>query len=188
MTASYTLKRLSEVEDSAPKFGFAEHQESRFANADLEAEQTGVSFHRVKPGKRQAFAHRHHQAEEVYVVLAGSGRVKLDDDIVELERLDALRVAPRVRDHLGDEGIGHRQRHGDGCARACHGFDRERIADVVAPESAPRFGNRDAAQPFGRGRVQDVGRELARLVDARRALRDDLARESLGGFLEGQLI
>jgi len=96
MTASYTLKRLSEVEDSAPKFGFAEHQESRFAKDDLDAEHTGVSFHRVKPGKRQAFAHRHDQAEEVYVVLAGSGRVKLDDDIVELQPLDALRVAPRV--------------------------------------------------------------------------------------------
>ncbi|TMM02365.1 MAG: cupin domain-containing protein [Actinobacteria bacterium] len=107
MTASYTLKRLSEVEDSAPKFGFAEHQESRFANADLEAEQTGVSFHRVKPGKRQAFAHRHHQAEEVYVVLAGSGRVKLDDDIVELEPLDALRVAPRVTRQFeaGSDGL-----------------------------------------------------------------------------------
>jgi len=107
MTASYTLKRLSEVEDSAPKFGFAEHQESRFANADLEAEQTGVSFHRVKPGKRQAFAHRHHQAEEVYVVLAGSGRVKLDDDIVELQPLDALRVAPRVTRQFeaGSDGL-----------------------------------------------------------------------------------
>ena len=107
MTASYTLKRLSEVEDSAPKFGFAEHQESRFANADLEAEQTGVSFHRVKPGKRQAFAHRHHQAEEVYVVLAGSGRVKLDDDIVDLRPLDALRVAPRVTRQFeaGSDGL-----------------------------------------------------------------------------------
>ena len=107
MTASYTLKRLSEVEDSAPKFGFAEHQESRFANADLEAEQTGVSFHRVKPGKRQAFAHKHEQAEEVYVVIAGSGRVKLDDDIVELEPLDALRVAPRVTRQFeaGSDGL-----------------------------------------------------------------------------------
>ena len=107
MTASYTLKRLSEVEDSAPKFGFAECQESRFAKDDLEAEHTGVSFHRVKPGKRQAFAHRHDQAEEVYVVLAGSGRVKLDDDIVDLRPLDALRVAPRVTRQFeaGSDGL-----------------------------------------------------------------------------------
>ena len=96
MAATYTLKKLTDVEDSAPKFGFAEVQEARFANHDLEAEQTGVSLQRVKAGKRQAFAHKHEDAEEVYVVLAGSGRVKLDDDIIEIERLDAIRVAPGV--------------------------------------------------------------------------------------------
>ncbi len=92
----YAKKNLRDVEDSAPKFGFDELQEARFAHGDLETEQTGLSFHRVKPGKRQGFAHRHEQAEEVYVVLAGAGRVKLDDAIVEIERLDAIRVAPGV--------------------------------------------------------------------------------------------
>src|SRR5881392_1028607 len=96
MPAPYTYKKLNEVEDSAPKFGMAELQEARFANDALDAERTGVSLHRLRPGKRQAFGHRHDQAEEVYVVLAGSGRVKLNDEIVELEPLDALRVAPRV--------------------------------------------------------------------------------------------
>jgi mannose-6-phosphate isomerase-like protein (cupin superfamily) len=96
MTAPYTLKNLTEVEDSAPKFGYGEIQEVRFANRDLEAEGTGVSHHRVKPGKRQGFAHRHKEAEEVYVVIAGSGRIKLDDDIFEIDRLDAIRVAPEV--------------------------------------------------------------------------------------------
>ena len=55
-----------------------------------------MSLHRVHTGHRQAFAHRHNQAEEIYVVLDGAGRVKLDDDIVNLERLDAVRVAPGV--------------------------------------------------------------------------------------------
>jgi mannose-6-phosphate isomerase-like protein (cupin superfamily) len=96
VAAPYTIKRLADVEDSAPRFGFGESQEARFAKDELEADQTGVSYHRVKPGKRQGFAHRHDQAEEVYVVLAGSGRVKLDDDIVGIERLDAIRVAPSV--------------------------------------------------------------------------------------------
>lgn len=96
MPSPYTLKRLSEVEDSAPRFGFGEAQEARFANDDLESEQTGLSFHRVKPGKRQAFAHRHEQAEEIYVVIAGSGRAKLNEEIVEVEALDAIRVAPDV--------------------------------------------------------------------------------------------
>jgi len=96
MAAPYTHKRLPDVNDSAPGFGYQDHQEARFATRDLDAEQTGVSFHRVKPDKRQGFAHRHENAEEVYIVLGGSGRVKLDDDIVELQRLDALRVAPGV--------------------------------------------------------------------------------------------
>ena len=92
----YTLKKLTDVEDSAAGFGVGDVQEARFAHGDLEAERTGVGYHRVKPGKRQAFAHKHEQAEEVYVVLAGAGRVKLDDDVVALEPLDALRVAPGV--------------------------------------------------------------------------------------------
>ena len=96
MPAPFTLKNLAEVDDSAPKFGYAEVQEARFAKDELEAEQTGVSYQRVKPGKRQAFAHRHERAEEVYVVLSGSGQAKLDDQLVELRRLDAIRVAPGV--------------------------------------------------------------------------------------------
>lgn len=96
MSAPYTLKKLTDVEDSAVDFGIAEIQEARFAKNDLDAEQTGVSHQRLKPGKRQAFAHRHEEAEEVYVVLGGSGRVKLDDEILDLDTLDAIRVSPGV--------------------------------------------------------------------------------------------
>jgi mannose-6-phosphate isomerase-like protein (cupin superfamily) len=96
MAAPYTLKKLTDVEDSAANFGLSEVQEARFAYDDLEAEHTGVSYHRLKAGKRQGFAHKHENAEEVYVVLAGSGRAKLDDEIIEIEALDALRVAPGV--------------------------------------------------------------------------------------------
>lgn len=96
MAAPYTLKKLTDVEDQAPGFGLGEVQEARFATGDLEAEQTGVALQRLKPGKRPPFAHHHQKAEEVYVVIGGSGRMKLDDDIVELERLDAIRVAPEV--------------------------------------------------------------------------------------------
>ena len=96
LSAPYTIKKLPHVEDSAVRFGISEVQEARFAYQALECEDTGFSYHRVKPGRRQAFAHKHDQAEEVYVVLAGAGRVKLDDDIVSVEELDALRVAPGV--------------------------------------------------------------------------------------------
>ena len=108
MTKPYTHKKLTDVKDAAPDFGYGELQEARFAHRDLDSEQTGLSFLRVKPGKRQGFAHTHEEAEEIYVVVEGSGRVKLDDDIVELEALDAIRVSPTVTRQFegGPEGIG----------------------------------------------------------------------------------
>ncbi|HYY21172.1 MAG TPA: cupin domain-containing protein [Thermoleophilaceae bacterium] len=93
---SYTIKNLREVEDSAAKFGYSEMQESRFPREDLGAEEIGLAYHVVRPGKRQAFAHRHERAEEIYVVLRGTGRVKLDDQIVEVGPMDSIRVAPSV--------------------------------------------------------------------------------------------
>jgi mannose-6-phosphate isomerase-like protein (cupin superfamily) len=92
----YAKKNLRDVTDSAAEHGLSESQEARFPARDLEAEQTGMNFLVVKPGKREAFAHRHKAAEEVYVVLAGSGKVKLDDELVDLAPMDAVRVSPGV--------------------------------------------------------------------------------------------
>ena len=94
--APYTVKRLTDVEDSAPGLGVGDSQESRFATGDLGSERIGVAHHRFAAGKRQGVGHRHDEAEEVYVVIGGSGRMNLDGDIIELERLDAIRVAPPV--------------------------------------------------------------------------------------------
>jgi uncharacterized cupin superfamily protein len=104
---SYTIKNLRDSEDMAPKFGFDAVQEARFAWRDLGAEQTGLALMRVKPGQRQAFAHRHDQAEEIYVILSGSGRIKLDDEVRDVGPLDAIRIAPGVARAFegGDEGI-----------------------------------------------------------------------------------
>ena len=93
---NYAKRNLRDVEDSAVKFGLSETQEARFARSDLGAEQTGMNYLTVKPSQREAFAHRHERAEEVYVVLAGSGRVKLDDELVDLAPMDAVRVSPGV--------------------------------------------------------------------------------------------
>jgi mannose-6-phosphate isomerase-like protein (cupin superfamily) len=103
----YTIKNLREVEDQAPKFGFDQVQEARFPYRDLEAETIGMAFHRVKPGQRQGFAHRHNQAEEIYVVISGAGRIKLDGDVCEIGPLDAVRVAPTVARafEAGDQGL-----------------------------------------------------------------------------------
>jgi mannose-6-phosphate isomerase-like protein (cupin superfamily) len=104
---SYTKKNLRDIEDSAVKFGLSDAQQARFARRDLAAEQTGLTHLIVKPGQREAFAHRHRDAEEVYVVLGGSGRVKLDDEIVDLNRLDAVRVGPGTTRQLeaGPDGL-----------------------------------------------------------------------------------
>jgi len=104
---SYTVKNLAEVEDSAPKFGFDEVQETRFPREDLDAESIGLALLTVKPGKRQAFAHRHENAEEIYVVLEGSGRLKLDEEVIDVGPLDAIRIAPPVTRMLeaGDDGL-----------------------------------------------------------------------------------
>jgi mannose-6-phosphate isomerase-like protein (cupin superfamily) len=92
----YTLKKLTDVEDAAPKSGFGEIQEARFASDAFNTEDTGFSYHRLRSEQRQPFGHKHDRAEEVYVVVDGSGRVKLDDEVVELHALDAIRVAPEV--------------------------------------------------------------------------------------------
>jgi mannose-6-phosphate isomerase-like protein (cupin superfamily) len=107
MSAPFTHMKLTDVKDSAPEFGMEDVQEARFAKADLDAEKTGVSHHRLKPGRRTPFGHKHEDAEEVYIVIAGAGRMKLDDEIIEVETLDAIRVSPEVirAFEAGDEGI-----------------------------------------------------------------------------------
>lgn len=107
MRNPFTHKKLDEVEDSAAGFGHGETMEARFAHEDLEAEETGFSFHRIKPGKRQPFGHVHDEAEEVYVIVRGSGLLKLDDEIIAVEPLDAIRVSPDVTRafEAGEDGL-----------------------------------------------------------------------------------
>ena len=95
-SSPHTILKLTDAEDSAAKQGFSEIGEVRFVHGELDTEQTGLSHHRIRAGARQPFGHRHEQAEEVYVVISGSGRVKLDAEIAELVHLDAIRVAPGV--------------------------------------------------------------------------------------------
>jgi mannose-6-phosphate isomerase-like protein (cupin superfamily) len=103
----YTIKNIESVEDMAKQHGLSDLGEARFCQGDLDAIQTGVSHQRLRPGKRQQFGHHHDQAEEVYVVLAGSGRVKLDEEILEISKLDAIRVSPETMRafEAGDEGL-----------------------------------------------------------------------------------
>jgi uncharacterized cupin superfamily protein len=104
---SYTIRNLREVDDLAARHGFGDVQEARFPRGDLEAQQTGLMYLILRPGKRSAFGHRHKEAEEIYVVLAGTGRIKLDDDIIDIRPLDSIRMSPGVTRALeaGTEGL-----------------------------------------------------------------------------------
>jgi mannose-6-phosphate isomerase-like protein (cupin superfamily) len=94
MADAFTKVSLREVDDAAPGNGFGDRWEARVAREALAAERTGVSFFRLFAGKRSPFTHRHTEAEEMYVILRGSGRVKLDGEILDVGPLDCVRVAP----------------------------------------------------------------------------------------------
>ena len=94
----YTKLNLKQdVENMAPKFGI-EGLESRFARDALGLEVSGVSYFRVAPDFRIPFGHRHGEQEEVYVLLSGSARLAVDDEVIELAPFDAVRLpGPAVR-------------------------------------------------------------------------------------------
>ena len=90
--SDYTKTNLRELPNAAERFGIPD-METHFARTELGSERSGVSLQRFGPNTRQAFGHRHADQEETYVVVSGSGRVKLEDEIVELRPWDALRVS-----------------------------------------------------------------------------------------------
>jgi len=93
--AEFTKLNLKDdVENASERFGLAPDMEARFARRPLELEGGGFSYQKLAPGFRPPAAHRHKQHEEVYIVIGGSGRVKIEDEIRELRQWDAIRFAP----------------------------------------------------------------------------------------------
>jgi mannose-6-phosphate isomerase-like protein (cupin superfamily) len=92
MSAYTKLNLKRDVEDMAPRFGYEEHVEARFARRPLGLEQSGVSYFKIAPGFRMPFGHLHTEQEEVYLVISGSARMKVEDEIVELDTMDVVRV------------------------------------------------------------------------------------------------
>jgi mannose-6-phosphate isomerase-like protein (cupin superfamily) len=90
--AGYTRKNLKEIEDQAQKFGLAPNLEFRVPGEELDAENSAISYLRVAPNFRLPFGHKHKEQEEVYVLLSGSARLKLDDEVLELAPWDAVRI------------------------------------------------------------------------------------------------
>jgi mannose-6-phosphate isomerase-like protein (cupin superfamily) len=106
-TTGYGRINFDDVTDLAARYGMGDIGEARHLRDDVGAEGVGMTLYRMNPGKRSGFGHRHREAEEMYVVLSGSGRIKIDDDILELRALDVVRVAPSsVRDfEAGPDGM-----------------------------------------------------------------------------------
>jgi len=91
--AGYTKLNLkSDLDDQAEAFGLSPDLEYRVAGGPLAAEESAVSYLRIAPGFRMPFGHRHERQEEVYVLLSGGARLKLDDEVVELSPWDAVRI------------------------------------------------------------------------------------------------
>jgi mannose-6-phosphate isomerase-like protein (cupin superfamily) len=101
----FTIVNLKDVEDSAGRY--AAGVEGRFARKQLESDHLGVTYFRYAPGTRAATGHHHREQEEAYVVVGGSGRIKLDDEIHELRRWDVVRMSPSVirAVEAGDDGL-----------------------------------------------------------------------------------
>lgn len=91
-----TLRSLLDTEDQAKAFGFGSQGESRFPGGDLGLERTGVALHRMPAEAVSAFGHVHANAEELYVVLSGSGRIRVGDETFELAPRDGVRVGPQL--------------------------------------------------------------------------------------------
>jgi mannose-6-phosphate isomerase-like protein (cupin superfamily) len=105
---SYTKKNLrTEVENQAPRFDMPSELEARFARTALGGETLGLSLMTLAPNFRIPFGHKHPGQEEVYVVVRGSGRIKVEDEIVELAEWDAVRIDKDTMRNIeaGPEGI-----------------------------------------------------------------------------------
>jgi mannose-6-phosphate isomerase-like protein (cupin superfamily) len=88
---THTTANLRDVKNAAPKFDMPEEMEARFARSDLEGQTLGLSLYTLAPNFRIPFGHKHEDQEEVYVIVRGSAKVKVDDEIVDLGPWDAIR-------------------------------------------------------------------------------------------------
>jgi mannose-6-phosphate isomerase-like protein (cupin superfamily) len=90
--SGYTKTNLKDdVENAAPKFGMPAELEARFGRNALEGQTLGLSLMKLDPNFRIPFGHKHEGQEEVYVIVRGSARIKVDDEVVELGEWDAIR-------------------------------------------------------------------------------------------------
>jgi mannose-6-phosphate isomerase-like protein (cupin superfamily) len=105
--SDYTIVNIRESEDWAPKFGMPSEMKAHFPKKELRCEIGAVGLERLAPGFRTPFGHRHKRQEELYVIVGGSGAVKLDDEIVPVRQWDVIRVPPEMMRNFeaGPDGL-----------------------------------------------------------------------------------
>jgi quercetin dioxygenase-like cupin family protein len=124
--SGFAIVNLKEIEDSTGEQ--APGMEGRFARKHLDSEHLGVSYFRYAPNVRSPMAHSHREQEEGYVVISGSGRIRLDDEIHELRQWDVVRVSP--------ETVRAFEAGADGLEVIAIGSDRPEGGDGVRAETA----------------------------------------------------
>ena len=105
--ATYEKKNIGDLDNAAEQYGLAPDLEARFGRKAFGMSGGGFSYQRMAPGLRSAFGHRHTTQDELYVVLSGSGRARVDDEDVELAPRDVLYVPPETwrAFEAGDDGL-----------------------------------------------------------------------------------
>lgn len=93
--SDYRIINLQDLENMAAKFG-REGYEARFATKPLGLKESGLGHQKLEPNHRLDFGHKHEVQEEVFIVLSGSGKVKLDDEIIDIKTMDAIRIPKEV--------------------------------------------------------------------------------------------
>jgi mannose-6-phosphate isomerase-like protein (cupin superfamily) len=101
----FTIVNLKQIDDSVS--ARVPGIEGRFGRNHLDSEHLGITYFRYAPGMRASAGHHHREQEEAYIVVGGSGRIKLDDEIHELRRWDVVRISPPVVRALeaGEDGL-----------------------------------------------------------------------------------
>jgi uncharacterized cupin superfamily protein len=104
--SDYTHLNLKDAEDQAPNFGLEDNLEFRMARVALGLENSGLSYLKVAPGYRLPFGHKHKNQEEIYVLVGGKARMKIEDEVRDVRQWDAVRVHKDTMRSLeaGDSG------------------------------------------------------------------------------------
>jgi mannose-6-phosphate isomerase-like protein (cupin superfamily) len=86
----HATKNIDDAEDMAPGYGMGDMGQARFLRKDLGMEGVGMANYKMNAGQRIGFGHAHAESEEIYVVLSGNGRFKVEDEIVDVGERDVV--------------------------------------------------------------------------------------------------